>query len=117
MSVDETDAEQAPRMMPPPSVPNTAEREQIRMLQEQQKAERERIRMLEEQVATMSGEKDMVNAQLNSFIKSNTLPNSRNDSEIVTMLRQELHWQRQETERQRDQISKLTETLMQKLSA
>ena len=56
----------------------------------------------------------------------NYLP--RNDSEIVTMLRQELERQRQENERQRlemkeeneglkTQISRLTETVMQSLSA
>ena len=93
VSVNEPDAAQDSQsegqMMPPPSTLNTAEREQL-------EAEREKNRMLEEQVEQM-------NAQLNSFIKSNVQPTSGNNSEVVTMLRQELNRQRQDNEQQRQE--------------
>ena len=133
ISVDEQDSQEAApqgegQMMPPPSIPNTAEREQIRSL--------------EEQVARMNEEKEKMNVQLNSFIQPNAQPNSGNGSEVVMILRQELERQRQdskeqleqqreeserqrqevreehkrEMEKQQEQMSKLMETL-QSLSA
>ena len=111
MSVNEPDAEQNSQevasqgkgqIMPPPSIPNTAEREQI-------EAEREKSRLLEEQVARMNEEKEKMNTQLNSFIKSNVQPNSGNDSEVMTMLRQELDRQRQDSERQRQEMKEENE--------
>lgn len=119
-SVDEPDSEQDSQeaafqgerqIMPPPSIPNTAEREQLEAEREKLEAEREKLeaereksRMLEDQVARM-------NVKLNSFMQSNARLNTGNDSEVMTMLRQELERQRQDNKRQQDQISTLMETL------
>ena len=106
MSVGESDSEQDSQeavsqdegqMMPPPSIPDTAEREQIQ------------IQMLKEQVAIMKAEKEKMNAQLNSFIQSNERLNSENVPEVMKVLRQQQAGLRQELERQRQEAQQQAE--------
>ena len=76
--------------MPPPSNAGTTESEQVQKLEQEKAALNERI--------------EQMNGQLNSFITTNLHTNSGNDSEVVTMLRQELERQRQEAKQREDQL-------------